>query len=208
MEIIQCVENDRGKIRIVFESGWKVWLNRNDSPGFPLTEGTQVDRTEFEKYILLHQYPSALDRAVRMLAERPCSKREIETRLTRARFSNEVTELVLYKLEKEKLLNDRDFAEQWTLSRSRKYGYARIRQELLIKGIDAETAESVLDSLSEDDQMENAVSFAARKIRSMSGTCETAKVKQRTAAALVRRGFSWDIALKAYEKAACEEEKT
>ena len=206
MEIIQYVEIIRGKIRIVFESGWQVWLNRDDSPGFPLTEGTPVERESFEKYIMIHQYPSALDRAVRMLAQRPCSRKEIGRRLTDARYSPEVAEMVLYKLEKEKLLDDRDFAEQWAQSRSRKYGNARIRRELMTKGIDAETAESVLNRIPEDKQEENAAAAAEKKIRSLQGTCDERKMKQRVIASLVRRGYSWEIAAKAYEEASGAEE--
>ena len=205
MEIIQSVETVRGKVRITFESGWTVWLNRNEQPGFSLSEGTVVDKDIFEKYILLHQYPSALDRAVRMLSERACSKKEIEKRLLSARYDREVIELVLYKLEKEKLLDDLDFAEQWVQSRSKKYGSSRIYRELRIKGVDADTAESVIDSISDEEQTEHAVMLAEKKIRSLRNTCDSAKLKQRVVASLIRRGYTWEIASKAYEKALHQE---
>ena len=201
MEIIRSVETIRGKIRITFESSWQVWLRRNEDPGFPLTEGTEVDRESFLSYIRIHQYPPALDRAVRMLAERSCSRREIERKLTLARFDPDVTDLVLFKLESENLLNDRDFAMQWVHSRSRKYGASRIRQELRTKGIDEETASEILGDLSEEDQLRQAVVLAVKKIRSLQSSCEEKKWKQRTMAFLVRRGYSWDLAQKAFEEA-------
>lgn len=201
MEIIRSVETIRGKIRITFESSWQVWLRRNEDPGFPLTEGTEVDRESFLSYIRIHQYPPALDRAVRMLAERSCSRREIERKLTLARFDPDVTDLVLFKLESENLLNDRDFAMQWVHSRSRKYGASRIRQELRTKGIDEETASEILGDLSEEDQLRQAVVLAVKKIRSLQSSCEEKKWKQRTTAFLVRRGYSWDLAQKAFEEA-------
>ena len=201
MEIIQSVETVRGKVRITFESGWTVWLNRNEQPGFSLSEGTVVDKNIFEKYILLHQYPSALERAVRMLSERACSKKEIEKRLFSARYDKNVIELVLYKLEKEKLLDDLDFAEQWVQSRSKKYGSSRIYRELRIKGVDADTAESVLECISEEEQAEHAVQLAEKKIRSLRDSCDSVKLKQRVVGSLIRRGYSWEIASKAYETA-------
>ena len=201
MEIIRSVELISGKIRILFESGWIVWLKRNEDPGFPLTEGTAVERKSFTKFILLHQYPSALNAAVRMLAQRPCSRKEIEMHLTGARYSEETTEMVLYKLDQDHLLNDRDFAEQWVQSRSRKYGNNRIQQELRAKGIDSETAADVLNHISEETQTENATAFAARKIHSLKGTCETGRMKQRIIASVVRRGYTWNTAIKAFEEA-------
>ena len=201
MEIIRSVETIRGKIRITFESSWQVWLRRNEDPGFPLTEGTAVDRESFLAYIRIHQYPPALDRAVRMLAERSCSRREIERKLTLARFDPDVTDLVLFKLEKENLLNDREFAMQWVHSRSRKYGASRIRQELRTKGIDEDIASEILEDLSEEDQLCQAVALAVKKIRSLQPSCEEKKWKQRITSFLVRRGYSWDLALKAFEEA-------
>ena len=201
MEIIRSVETIRGKIRITFESSWQVWLRRNEDPGFPLTEGTAVDRESFLAYIRIHQYPPALDRAVRMLAERSCSRREIERKLTLARFEPDVTDLVLFKLEKENLLNDREFAMQWVHSRSRKYGASRIRQELRTKGIDEDIASEILEDLSEEDQLRQAVALAVKKIRSLQPSCEEKKWKQRITAFLIRRGYSWDLALKAFEEA-------
>ena len=201
MEIIRSVETIRGKIRITFESSWQVWLRRNEDPGFPLTEVTAVDRESFLAYIRIHQYPPALDRAVRMLAERSCSRREIERKLTLARFDPDVTDLVLFKLEKENLLNDREFAMQWVHSRSRKYGASRIRQELRTKGIDEDIASEILEDLSEEDQLRQAVALAVKKIRSLQPSCEEKKWKQRITSFLVRRGYSWDLALKAFEEA-------
>ena len=54
MEIILSVETVRGKTKISFESGWQVWLRRDDIPDFPLKEGTAVDRECFLKHIRLH----------------------------------------------------------------------------------------------------------------------------------------------------------
>ena len=201
MEIIRSVEIVRKKIRITFESGWIVWLNQHISPDFPLEQGVQVNRESFMKFILSHQYPAALDRAVRMLAERPCSKKEIDQRLSYSGYDKEVIELVLYKLEKEKLLDDMEFASQWVESRIRKYGSSRIYRELRIKGIGKETAEEILDTIPEEDQIQHAAAFAEKKIRTLNRTEGTKQIKQRVTAALLRRGYSWDIALHAYEEA-------
>ena len=201
MEVIRSVELVRGKRKITFDSGWTVWLKQDDIPPFPLAEGTEVEKDSFEKFIMLRQYPLALDRAVRMLAERPCSRKEIQRRLSSARFDGSVTDLVLYKLEKENLLDDRDFAEQWVLSRSRKYGAVRIRAELRMKGVDPETVETVMDSCPEEEQKSCAVAFAAKKIKSLRDSCDPVRMKQRVLSALIRRGYTWDLASAAYEEA-------
>ena len=155
---------------------------------------------------LIRDYPAALDRAVRLLAERPRSKKEIRDRLSSAGYDEEVVDLVILKLEKEKLLDDQDFAEQWVQSRSRKYGPARIRHELRIKGIDQETVQAATESMTEQDQLEHAMDAARRKIRFQGNSCDPRKLKQRIIAMLVRKGYSWELASKAYDAAMSQDE--
>ncbi len=202
MEIIKSSETIRGRIKICFESGWEVWLNKNSVPPFPLLEGSPVNRESFLKYILLHQYPSALNTAVAMLARRSCSQKEIEDRLYYHHYDEEVVSLVVCKLNKEKLLNDEDFTSQWVQSRMKKYGASRIKQELRLKGIDTDTASAALEELySEDEQFENAVALAKRKIKSIPVEKERGKIFQSVTGMLIRKGFSWDMAKKAVNHA-------
>ncbi len=199
LEIIKQVETIRGKIKILFESGWQVWLEQGRLPGFPLAEGTEVDRETLEKFLLLQQYPAALEKAVSMLALRPCSKSEIERKLKNMHFDPAVTELVVYKLEKEKLVDDLEFTEQWINSRIKKYGAARIYQELIQKGIDHDTARQALNSMPDEEQLEHAVLFARKKVSQRQKDTDRKKLFRQVTGMLVRKGYSWEIAKKAFD---------
>ena len=213
MEIILSVEKVRGNTIILFESGWKVYLKKNQNPGIPLISGTVVDREQFEKQILLQQYPSALDNAVRLLAQRARSKKEMEDRLKTSGYDPSVIELVLYKLSKEKLLDDRNFSAQWAESRMKKYGPSRIYRELLSKGISREMAGEALEPFTDEEQVANAAAFAARKLSASEDLRDRAKLFQRLSGMLIRRGYSWEVTKKAcnvvleeYENPAFREE--
>ena len=199
MEVIRSVDTIRNKTRIVFESGWEVWFPVRCILPFPLEEGTEVDRASFEKTILLVQYPSALDRAVAMLARRPHSEGEISRKLESAHYDREVISLVLYKLEKEKLVDDFDFSRQWVESRMRKYGKNRIRQELRMKNVDAGIIDEVLETATETEQLQHAVDIARKKLKTFRVSDDQQRALRNTAAALVRRGFSWETARKAIQ---------
>ena len=202
MEIIKNAEVIRGKTKIVFESGWTVWLDRRWMPGFSLDPGTAVERTDFEKFLLLHQYPSALNDAVTLLAVRNRSRLEIRQSLLRRKYDHAVIEMVLFKLEKEKLLNDEEFSAQWVQARMSKYGPIRIARELRMKGIDRDmTGSAIQEVLTEDQELENAVLLAMKKLRTEKTDAEEIKRFQRITSFLVRRGYSWEIARKAYEMA-------
>jgi regulatory protein len=202
MEIIKNAEVIRGKTKIVFESGWTVWLDRRWMPGFSLDPGTAVERADFEKFLLLHQYPSALNDAVTLLAVRNRSRLEIRQSLLRRKYDHAVIEMVLFKLEKEKLMNDEEFSAQWVQARMSKYGPIRIARELRMKGIDRDmTGSAIQEVLTEDQELENAVLLAMKKLRTEKTDAEEIKRLQRITSFLVRRGYSWEIARKAYEMA-------
>ena len=204
METVKRTETVRGKTVITFESGWQVWLAAGQEPDFPLTEGTEVDRKEFEQFILLRQYPAALEKAVSMLALRACTRAETERKLAFHHYDPCVIEMVLYKLEKEGLLNDSEFTGQWIQSRMKKYGASRIYQELVRKGIDRDEAREALAACTEDEQTEYAVSLARKKLRSEKTDRDRQALFRRITGMLVRRGYSWETAKTAFEKAAEE----
>ena len=189
---------------VCLDSGEKYWLKKNDLSGSCLSENLEMEMEEFLHFIRIHQYPKALNQAVAMLARRPCSKGEILTRLQRGRYTDEVIELVIYKLEKENLLNDRDFCEQWIQYRlGRKYGPAFIHRELKTKGIPEELICSSLESQDQSQELINAVSVARKAWCRMKTDSDQHKNRQKVISALVRKGYSWEMA----KEACCTAEK-
>ena len=143
-------------------------------------------------------YSRALNRAVAMLARRPCSKKEILDRLRRAGFAEETADLVLYKLEKEKLLDDEAFCVQWIRYRiSGKYGPAVIRRELRMKGISEDIIDSAFAGLDEEAEQENALAVARKAWKRTKPTDDIRKNRQKVITALVRKGYSWEAAREA-----------
>ena len=136
MVTVKDISRIRASVCILLDSGEKYWLREADLPAAGIREGISFETEDFLQKIRLCQYPHALNHAVSMLARRPCSRKEITSRLIRLRYTEDVAELVAYKLEKEKLLDDGEFCEQWIQYRlSKGYGPSVIRRELKMKGI-------------------------------------------------------------------------
>ena len=115
--------------------------------------------------------------------------------------------MVLYKLERERLLDDADFARQWVESRShRKLGRQRIALELRRKGISADESEAALEAIDGEEQLANATSLAAKALIRAKKDEDPCKTAQRIHAMLARRGFGWDIAREAVSAAMAERE--
>ena len=200
MVIIESITPLRSGVQLRLDSGKTVRLTRKDADEGGFREGMSLPAAEFDQFVRLHQYPRALNQAVAMLARRPCSRHEIESRLRRTRYEEEIIELVLYKLEKERLINDAEFADSWVQYRaSGRYGARRILQELKQKGISEDIAREAVAKLEESAALENAVHLAAKALQRAKPGENRWTVRNRVLAALVRRGYGWDTAAKAYE---------
>ena len=207
--LVSEVETLKGRrVRILLDNGDQYTLLRSSYTERPLQPGDPVDPQEYASWVLLRQYRSALDRAVAMLAVRPCSKGEIEQKLRRTGYSADTVEMVLTKLASNDLLNDQEFAGLWAQYRAgQKYGPRRILQELKQKGVSAEDMSQALEELPEEDLQETAVQLAAKGLRRARAGEDPRKTRQRVLAALVRRGFSWEQARIALEWAGSSPEE-
>lgn len=195
------MEKSRSMCRISLSGGNHYWLKNSDLAETAYDPGMEVDTEEFERFILICQYPHALNDAVRMLTRRACSTGEIKTGLMRRRYSDQTIEMVLYKLSREKLTDDKSFALQWLRYRTGKtYGVTRIRQELRQKGVSEENIEEAVLCIDENTQLDQAIKYALKKLKGINEDEKTEKELQKIIRSLVQRGFDWDTA-----KQACRE---
>jgi regulatory protein len=125
-------------------------------------------------------------RALRYLTRREHSRSELERKLRPHAQSTEILQGVLGELEGRKLLSNHRFAESRTRVLSRKYGAARIRQDLKARGVDEETIAQVAPS----DDLERARAILARKYREPATSAEEKAKRSRF---LQSRGFSGEI---------------
>lgn len=131
--------------------------------------------------------PSELkSRALGCLARREHSRLELARKLAPHAASQELLEGLLTELEGRKLLSNSRFAENRAHALSRKYGSARIRQDLKSKGVPEDIASRVAPGC---DDLERARTILARKYRQPAQSREEQAKRMRF---LQSRGFSYD----------------
>lgn len=207
MVTVRSVTRERAFVCILLDTGERFWLRGDDLYGSDITEGASFDAGAFLQKIRVLQYPRALNHAVAMLARRPCSRGEIRSRLVSRRYTEDVAELVVYKLEKEKLLDDEAFCDQWIRFRSgRGYGRSVIRRELKMKGIPEEMIDAAFALLDPEEEADAAVRLARKAWNRIRPGEDIRKARQKVIASLVRKGYGWEEARAAAEKAENQEE--
>ena len=125
-------------------------------------------------------------RALRYLTRREHSRVELARKLSPHADSPQVLETLLDELAKRKQLSDERYAETRAHWLSRKYGAAKIRQDLKAHGV----ADAVVDRVSAEGELERARSILQKKYRQAPSTRED---KARRARFLQGRGFSMDV---------------
>lgn len=125
-------------------------------------------------------------RALRYLVRREHSREELARKLAPHAESNEILEGTLNWLESTNKLSNQRFAEIRAHVLARKYGAARIRQDLKSKGIAEEVSDRAVVGLNE---LEKAKQILARKYRD---TATTREERAKRARFLQGRGFSYD----------------
>jgi len=206
MDVITAIKKERGKYRVTINDSEDILVPLALMHERPLKEGQPIELEEYDNWLMVRQYRFALDRAVGYLAARARSTREIEQKLLQAGFRPSTVEMVIYKLQRENLLDDADFARQWVESRqSHKLGRSRIAQELRRKGVSQEEADEALSVIDDEDQLAGAVALAEKAAARIEPGEDIRKASSRIAGMLVRRGYSWDIAKQAIQQALSNE---
>ncbi len=128
-------------------------------------------------------------RALRLLARREHSRAELARKLAPRAESGEALEKLLDDLAARRQLSDERYAEERAHWMARKYGAARIRRDLLGKGVAAATAARIAGE-SARAALGRARAILARKYRLPALTREE---RARRARFLQGRGFSVDV---------------
>lgn len=160
-----------------------------------IAKGDELSSEQIEEILRLEERRAAKEKAMRLLAVRPRSTKEIVDRLRQAKFSQAVIDWVIPELERVGLLNDFEFAKMFARSRmiTRPVGEFLLRRELKQKGLSEEQIEAgVEEAYAETSEVQVAGTLAAkRKKRYLE--LEEMKAKKRLSDFLIRRGFNWEI---------------
>lgn len=157
-----------------------------------LVEDGVLDETQRARLESTAERARAHDAAVRLLASRGRSTREMIARLRQKGLGKEAVAYAVGRLETDGLLDDVAFAREYARQRAeRGYGRTRILAELSARGIERHEAEQAvaIGGIDEVDAAWERLMVLARKRAAQMGGLPRDVAKRRLAAFLGRRGF-------------------
>ncbi len=159
-----------------------------------LKAGDCIDLDELSRMQLESEKLTALDKALTHISASMKTEREIRTFLQKKGYLQDVCDFVLERMKGYGYVNDGDYCRAYMESAAKRKGGRLIRQELLKKGVDAETVDEALLSLT--DETESAKRCFEKYMRGKSTDRETLQKAYRH---LLSKGYDFDTAKAALE---------
>lgn len=169
---------------------------------FGLRNGDDVDEETLGHIRSTETEIQAKNIAVNYISYRPRSSKEVIDHLLKKGIKRNCAQQVAKQLQSVKMIDDLKFAQVFVRDRLKRkpIGQALLRQQLLGKGIASSILDKVLDEqLTPQNQQASALIAAKRKLEMTQHsrkTIDADKRKKQILDFLLRRGFSYEIALK------------
>ena len=163
-----------------------------------LSIGQVLDASKIHELQAADESEVAYQKALHYLSFRTRSEAEIRKNLRKHQFSDEVADDVIERLQRQHLVDDLAFAQNWIENRSefRPRGQRALQAELRQKGIANEIIADALTDIDEENLAYQAAVKQVRKYRQL----EWQEFRQKMIAFLARRGFSYGVAAPAVQK--------
>lgn len=197
MRITEAARRRRSLYLLTLEGAEPVEVDVRTFDESPYSVGATVSPRELEQLLALSRYNRAHDRALYLLGLRDYACRELEQKLL-AEADPETAARVVERLRQLGLLDDERYAAHTarSLSAYKQYPRRRVEQELRRRGVDGETARAAAEELDTED-FQQALALIEKKYYNKLNSPES---RQRVAAALARRGFSYGAIRRAMEQ--------
>ncbi len=192
------------RVTLWLDDGTKLKVSPQTVLDCGLYKGMELSEADLQTLLSATRQTSARDRAVRIVSASGVSERDLRRRLVQRGETAEDAEDAVAWLRDLGAVDDGAMAKR-VVERciAKGYGEARIRQELSAKGIPGEYWDEALEDL---PAMDDAIDrFLRKRLR---GRELDQRELQRAAAALQRRGHSWEDIRQALERYRAELEET
>ena len=160
---------------------------------FALSIGAPLDERAREALLEASSALATYDRALNMLAFQPRSSRDLRRRLVQKGEPPAQVDSAIARLEANGLLDDAQFARQFTRSRVLGAGASkrRLQQELFKRGVARDTADEAIGEVLVDEEVDESelVERAARKKVRSPGKLDAPTRRRRLYAFLARKGY-------------------
>ncbi|MDZ7316863.1 MAG: RecX family transcriptional regulator [candidate division KSB1 bacterium] len=192
---IRPQQKRRNRLAVFLDNEFAFGIHQDVLLAAGIAAGDELTDEQIAEIQELERRHAAKEKAIRLLAYRARSRKEIADRLRQAGFQSAEIDWVLQELERLKLIDDGDFARLYARTRmaARPVGALALKLELKQRGVpEPEIVAALQEAYGEKSEAELARELAAKQKKKQLRLDEE-KAKSRTADFLLRHGFGYDL---------------
>lgn len=192
---IEAQKKRKNRVSIYLDDEFAFGLDIAVLAKFNLSKGDCLDEERISDILFAEEQRQVRESAIRYLAGRAHSEKELRIKLARKGYAESVINDVLAQLKADKFLDDEEFALSYVRSRmvSKPMGERLLRQELWQKGVSESTIDRAVQAAYADNSQRELALQLAQKRWSRDKHLPEQERKRRLHDFLMRRGFEWDI---------------
>lgn len=195
MSLITLIKPQKSKkrVNIYLDGKFGFGIDLENFVKLGLKVEQELSDKEVEEIVKNAEFQKTLEKLLRFTALRPRSEKEIKGWLYRKRVHESLQKDLFDRLQKLKLVDDREFARWWVAQRQefKPRGERFMIQELRMKGIKKETIDEVMGEIKMDEEKVARELLEQKKYRWKS--LDKHEARQKAYQFLAGKGFGWEI---------------
>ncbi len=191
---------DKSRCNIYVDGRFYCGIKLEVAVKYHLKAGMRVDKAELDKIQLETEKSQALDKALTHMSATMKTKKQIRDFLLKKGYVEAVINYVLERLEYYKLIDDAAYCRAYVNSVKGK-GKRALEADLIKRGADKRVIEEVLEETVEDE--DEAFAILSKYLR---GKTVDKQTMYKGFKYLLSKGYGYDTAKAALEKAGCDED--
>ncbi|MFV0504415.1 MAG: regulatory protein RecX [Lachnospirales bacterium] len=196
-DIVQQKNNEK-RYSIFIDNNFAFGITDVDVLFYKLKINETITQEKYNTIIETAVMERAKNIAFKFLGYKARTEKEVREKLKKYEFKEDIIGETISILKSYNYIDDRKYAEDFTKEKIKlnKYGSYRIKHMLYEKGVPRDIIDEI--EFEEDSQLETAMSLLEKKYRNSENP--DYKEKQKICGFLQRKGYSYDIINKAYNR--------
>lgn len=192
---IESQKNNPLRKNIYIDGEFALGISAETLLRFGLRTGDEIGEQKLKALQAAEELHGAKQAALRLLARRPRTEKEIRDKLREKEFGDEEIRQAIASLRSSGFIDDEAFTRAFIRDQLtvRPKGPLAIKQKLLLLGVRKETIDGALEEALREAPQEAVALDAARKFLRRTSSDDIRTTRQKLSAFLSRRGFSWEV---------------
>jgi regulatory protein len=192
---IEAQKKNKNRFNLYADDKFLMGVSDESLLTFNIHKGQNLTTTALNKIRHAEELISIREQALRFLARRAHSKKELIIKLQKKNFPLPTINIIVHELEEKKMIDDRAFTKSFIQDEIllKKNGPDQIKHRLYIKGIEKTLITDMLESeYDESLQLANCKFHSQKKYKTLT-KYPYKKQKQKLVTFLRQKGFSWEM---------------